>query len=100
MSLDLRHVRQPTDRKPEKLAVERARDGLSDGGFADTWGAGETDDFALDCAAQLAYSKELEDTLLDVFQAVVVVVEDLGGVGNGIVFGRVLAPGNLRTNQW
>lgn len=100
MPLNLRHVRQPTDRKSEELAVERARDGLSDGGFADTGRTGETDDFALDCAAQLAYSKEFEDALLDVFQPVVVVVEDLGGVGNRVVFGGVLAPGNLRTNQW
>jgi hypothetical protein len=77
MPLNLSHIRQPSHREPEELAVERPRDRFANRGLAHTWRTHQADDLALDGAAQFADGEKLEDAILDVFEAVVVLVEDL-----------------------
>jgi hypothetical protein len=96
MPFNLRYIRQPTHTKSEKLSTESARDGFSYGCFSDTGGTDETDDFALDGTAEFAYGEEFEDAGFDVGETVVVFVEDLFGVCEGVVFGCVLAPWDLK----
>ena len=95
MTLDLRHVRQATNREAEELPVESPSDRLANRRLSDTWGTDETDDLALNRTAELADSKELQDSVLDVLQPVVVLVEDTLGVGDRVVLTGVLAPRDL-----
>jgi hypothetical protein len=95
MSFNLRDIRQAPHTKPKKHPPQRPRDALPDAGLAHPRGADETDDFTLNGSAEFTDGEELEDTVFDVAQAVVVFVEDCARVGYGVVFGGVLAPWNL-----
>lgn len=99
VSLDLGDVCEATDGEAEELAVERARDRLADGGLADSGWANEADDLALYGSAKFADGKELEDPIFDILEAVVILVEDLLGVRDRIVLGRVLSPRYLDTHS-
>lgn len=98
MTLDLRHIRQTTNGEPEELTIESACDRFADGGLSNTRRTSETDDLAFDGPAKLANSEEFEDTLFDIFEAVMVVIEYLGGVSDRVVLRRVLAPGYLNVD--
>ena len=74
MPFNLRDIRQPSNRKAEKLPIERTRDAFPDGGLPDTRRAHKANDLPLHRSAQLAHREELEDPVLDVFQPVVVFV--------------------------
>ncbi len=77
MSLDLCNVRQTANRETEELPVERASDRLANGRFSHTRRTNETDDLAFHRATELANREELEDTILDILQAVMILVKDL-----------------------
>lgn len=66
VTLNLRYVRETTNRKPEELAVEGASDRLADGCLADTRRTDKTDDLAFDCTTKLTDGEELKDAVLDV----------------------------------
>ena len=95
VTLDLRNIRQTSHREPEELPVKCASDRLADGGFANTRGTCKTDDFAFDGTPKLADSEELQDTVLNVLQAVVVLIKNLLRVRNRVVLWRMLSPWNL-----
>ena len=80
MPLNLRNISQPPHRKPEKLPPQRPRDALPNTRLPHPRRADETYDLPLDRPAQLAHREELEDTVFDGFEAVVVRVEDGAGV--------------------
>jgi hypothetical protein len=77
VALDLGDVTEAADRDAVEAPVERAGNALCDRRLSDTGRADEAENLALDGAAQLADGKELKDPVLDVGQAVVVLVEDL-----------------------
>ena len=95
MTLDLRDIRQTSHREPEELPVECTSDRLADGSFTDTRRTSKTDDFAFDSTPKLADSEELQDTVLDVLQTIVVLIKNLLRVGNRVVLWRMLSPSNL-----
>jgi hypothetical protein len=71
----LRLVAHAAQREPLELAAEGACDGAAQGCLADARRADEAEDGALRVAAQLDDGEEFEDALLDLFEAVVVLVE-------------------------
>jgi hypothetical protein len=95
MTLDLRHIGQSAYGEPEELPSECAGDGFTNTRLANARWSNEAKDLAFDCSAELAYCDEFEDAVLNVFQTVVVLVEYLDGMLDGIVLRRVAAPRNL-----
>ena len=63
------------------LPAERLGDGLAERSLADARGAVQANDGGLHVALQLEYGEVLDDALLDLFQSIVVLIEDLLGVG-------------------
>ena len=80
MAADLRLVAHAAERDAHELASGRPRDRLAERGLAD---AGRTDE-AQDRAGQLVgaglHREILDDALLDLVEAVVIVIEDLLGM--------------------
>jgi hypothetical protein len=76
VSLDLRDIRQTTHREPEEFPVKSARNRLSDGGLSHTGRTDKADDLALDSPAQFADGEELQYTIFDVLETIVVFVQD------------------------
>ena len=80
MALDLGLVADTADRETVEAPAQGVRDGPADRCLADARGTYEEDDGARDLALADAHGEKLDDTFLDVFEAVVVAVEDLAGV--------------------
>lgn len=74
MTLDFGDISQTTDRESVKLSSERSRNGFANTRFTHSGGTDQANDFALDGTPELANGQELEYTVLDVFEAVVVLV--------------------------
>ena len=96
MSLDLRNVRETSNRETEELPVERASDRLANRRLSHTRWTNETDDLALNRTPELADSQEFQDAVLDILEAIVVLVENLLRIRDRIVLARVLTPWDLR----
>ena len=95
VTLDLRDICQTTDRETEELPIERASDRLANGRLSHARRTNETDDLAFDRTAELANREELEDTILDVLETVVILVKNLLRVSDRVVLAGVLTPRNL-----
>ncbi len=76
MAADLGLVTHAAERQAHELAVHRPRDRLGERGLADARRSDEREDGRLRLLDQRAHREELEDALLDLVQAVVVLVED------------------------
>ena len=63
------------------LPAQRLGDGLAERGLADARRAVQANDGGLHVALQLEHGEVLDDALLDLFQSIVVLIEDLLGVG-------------------
>ena len=94
MAADLRLVAHAAERQPDELAVHRARDRLGQRGLADARRAGEGEDRRLRLLDERADGEELEDAVLDLLEAVVVLVEDLLGALEIAALLRLLVPGH------
>ena len=70
------------ERDADELAPERARDAAAERRLADAGRPDEAEDRALLVLLQLADGEVLEDALLDLLEAVVVLVEDLADRGD------------------
>ena len=95
MTFDFGDIRQSTDRETEELPVKRASDRLANGRLSHARRTNETDDLAFDRTAELANREELEDTILDVLETVVILVKNLLRVSDRVVLAGVLTPRNL-----
>lgn len=96
VTLDLRNVGQTSDGEAEELAVQSTCDRLADRRLSNTRGPNQANDFALDGAAKLTDSEELQDAILDVLEAVVVLVQNGLCVRDRVVLRRMTTPRNLR----
>lgn len=76
MSLDLRHISQPPHTDPVELPLERSGDGFGDARLSDSRRSNEADDLSLDGSTKLSDGEELEDSILDGLETVVIRVED------------------------
>ena len=98
VAADLRLVAHAAQGDAHEVAAEGARHRPAEGGLARARGADEAEDGALDSALELAHGDEVEDPLLDLFQVVVVLVEDQARaldvpvVGGGFLPGKVHDP--------
>ena len=95
VALDLRDVCETSNGEAEELPVQRTSDRLADGSLANTRRTHKTYDLALNRATQLADRKELQNAVLHVFQTIVVLVQNLLGVRDGVVLTRVASPRDL-----
>ena len=94
VAADLRLVAHAAERQADELAAGGPRDRLGERRLADARRADEADDRALGLADQLAHGEELEDAVLDLLEAVVVLVEHPLGVVEVLPLLAPLAPGN------
>ena len=79
VAADLGLVVDAAEAHPHELAAHRLGDALAQRGLADAGRADEGEDRAADLVRQGAHREVLEDALLDLLEAVVVLVEDAGG---------------------
>ena len=92
MAADLGLVAHAAERHADELAAGGLGDGHAERGLADARRPDEAEDGALGILDELADGEEFEDAVLDLFQAVVVFVEDLFGVVDGADFLGLLLP--------
>ncbi len=93
MAADLGLVANAAEGDAHELAVEGASDGPAQRGFADARGADEAKDRAFHLGAtKLADGQVLEDALFDLFQVVVILVENLAGPIEVVVVSGKIAP--------
>ena len=76
VAADLGLVAHAAERDADELAAERARDRAAERGLADAGRADEAEDRALHVVLELAHREVLEDALLHLLEAVVILVED------------------------
>lgn len=96
VTLDFRNVGQTSDGEAEELPVQSTGDRLADRRLPNTRGPNQANDFALDGAAKLPDSEELQDAVLDVLQTVVILVQNGLCVRDRVVLRRMTTPRNLR----
>ncbi len=80
VTADLGLVVDAAEAHPDELATHRPGDALAEARLADAGRPDEGEDGAADLVGQGAHREVLEDALLDLLEAVVVLVEDLGGL--------------------
>src|SRR5438876_2914177 len=93
VAADLGLVADAAERHADELAAHRASDGLAEARLADAGRADEAEDGRAQVVAELAHGHVLDDPVLHLRQAVVVLVEDLRGLGDVPVVARRLVPG-------
>mmetsp|Transcript_58801 Transcript_58801/g.137306 ORF Transcript_58801/g.137306 Transcript_58801/m.137306 type:complete len:206 (-) Transcript_58801:1007-1624(-) len=92
MTPNLRDVMQSTNRESEELSVQSSCYALAYGCLANARWTNQTHDLALYSSLQEAHSRVLKNALLDIFKAVVVLIEYPLCFGNVLVFFRELPP--------
>ena len=92
VTADLRFVTHAAERDPVELAPERPRDGLPQRRLADAGRADEAQDRILPRRADLLHREIFQDAVLDLLEALVVLVEDRVGLGDVHAVRRFLLP--------
>lgn len=92
MPLDLSDICQATDRKPEKLSTKSLRYALANTGFTYTRWPNETKNFALYRPTKLPYGHKLENSVFDVFEAIMILIENFDGVRNIVILRCMYTP--------
>ena len=82
MAADLGLVMQSAEAQPHEFAADGARDRLAERGLAHAGRADEAEDRALAFGVELAHGQEFENALLDLGQAVMVLVQDAARLGD------------------
>ena len=90
---DLGLVPDAAERDADEAPAEGPGDGLAEGCLADAGRPDEAEDGTLDLLGELADAEVFEDALLDLAQAVMVLVEDLAGLDEVEVVDGRLVPG-------
>ena len=85
VTLDLRDICETAYREPEELPDQSASNGLSNGGLANTRGADQANDLALYGPPKLADREELQDTVLDILETVMVLIENFLRIRDRVV---------------
>src|SRR5947209_17356982 len=92
MSADLGFVADAAERHPDELPPERSRDRLSQRRLPYAGWSDEAQHRAPAVFVQLLYGEVLDDPVLDVLEAVVVLVEHRPCVYQVVVVGRFVVP--------
>ena len=93
MAADFGFVVYAAERDAVKVAAGRLGDGFAERGFADTGRADEADDRAFAVFVAFLYGEVVKDALFDVFEAVVVALQDFFGAGDVVLAAAALGPG-------
>lgn len=96
MTLDLGNIGQAANREPEELSLQGPGNRLPNRRLSNTRRSDETDDLALYSSTKLPDCQKLQDPVLDILQSVVVLIQDVLGIGYRIVLLGVLPPRYLR----
>ena len=78
-TFDLGHITEATYREAKVFAVQRGGNGPANGGLAHAWGTHQAEDLAVCGSPQATDCDELQDALLDILQAIVVLIKNLQG---------------------
>ena len=88
MAPDIRLVPDAAQGNPDVFPAQGFGDGFGYGGFAHAGRPRQADDLPLDVGGQLPDGNQLQNALLHLFHAVMVVIQHLGGLGHvGVVLG-------------
>ena len=96
VAADLRLVVYAAEGYPRKLTVERACNGDRDGGLADTGRADKAEDLPRKLRCQLTHGQRLQNAFLDLFEAVMVGVQNFARLRNIQPLLRRLVPRKLQ----
>mmetsp|Transcript_93760 Transcript_93760/g.235419 ORF Transcript_93760/g.235419 Transcript_93760/m.235419 type:complete len:246 (+) Transcript_93760:1481-2218(+) len=92
VTAQLCNIMHAPDGEAVELPVQCSSDALADGSLADAWGSHQAHDLALHRLLQEADGNVLQDPLLDVLQAIMVLVEDVLRLLDFLVLRVHLAP--------
>jgi len=92
VTADLGLVTHAAERHPDELATRRLGDGLAERGLADAGGTDEAQDRAGELVRPLLHGEVLDDPLLDLVEAEMVLVEQRLGTEQVLLDLRALAP--------
>ena len=95
---DFRLIVDAAQRNTHQLAVGGPGHTLRNAGLAGARGADKAEQPALDLRAQLLHRQVFADAFLHLFQAIVILVQDLSGLGNIHGFMGGFAPGDLQAH--
>lgn len=95
MTLDLGDIGQTSNRESVELPVQSPRDRFPDTSLSDTWRSDHTDDLSLDSTSEFTDGQELQNSVLDILETVVILIEHLDSMSNVKVLGRVNSPRDL-----
>ena len=96
VTLDLGNIGQAANREPKELSLQGPGNRLPNRRLSNARRSDETDDLALYSSAKLPDCQKLQDPVLDILQSVVVLIQDVLGIGYRIVLLGVLPPRYLR----
>ena len=96
MAADLSLIPHTAQAQADILAVQALGNGAGNAGLANTRRADEADDLALDIRGQFADSQHFQNAVLDLFQAIVVAVQDALCLGNVKVILGERIPGQVQ----
>ncbi len=92
MTANLRLIAHAAQREADELAARGLGDRHAERGLADARRSDEAEDRTLGILDQLAHGEKFEDALLDLFEAVVIFVQNLFGVVDGARFLGLFLP--------
>jgi hypothetical protein len=92
MTADLGFITHPAEAQAYELPAQRVSDGLAEAGLANAGRPEETEDGAVAGGVEFPYRKILDEAPLDLFQVVMVAIEDLLGVVEIELVFREFAP--------
>ena len=96
MTPDVRFIMDTAKRDPRHFPVQAFCDGIGNGGLADTGRAYQADDLRRHIGSHLAYRNGLQDTLLHLLHAKVILLQDLSGSGYIHPFFGGCRPGQIQ----
>ena len=95
MTLDLGNIGQTSNRESIELSIQSPCDRFPDTGLSDTWRSDHTDDLSLDSASKFTDGQELQDSVLDILETIMILIEDLDSMSDVKVLSRVNSPRDL-----
>ena len=96
MAANLGFITHAAKRQPHKLSSSRARNRLAETGLADSRRTNETENRSLRVLYQLSYGQVFEDAIFDLFQTVVIFVQNFLGLSEVFDLFRLLLPGHAQ----
>ena len=98
MTADLSFVTDTTQAQPCIVTTHAAGDGTCNGGLTHAGRAGQTENLTLDAAGEVLHGEKFQNAFLDLFQAIMIFVQNGACLADIIVFFPDITPGKIQTN--